>query len=158
MYIFNHKSDWKLEYTLESEAVISSYGKGLELHHIGSTAIKGLSSKDCIDMLGVVSDISMVSNKNQALVDLGYTYRGDYGINGREYFSKKDRKVHLHIFEAGDSNIKKHLNFVEVMQGNPKLVDELNALKNQLHKKFPNSKETYQSEKKYFYDKIHQLI
>ena len=38
------------------------------------------------------------------------------------------------------------------------LVEELNAIKKELHKKFPNNKEAYQTGKKHFYDKIHRMI
>lgn len=158
MYIFNHRNHWANEYALERDALISAYGVAIQLHHIGSTAIAGLSSKDCIDILGVVSDLSVVGDRKQGLVNIGYDYRGAYGINGREYFSKKHRKVHLHIFESGDFNITKHLNFVEVMRGDLRLVDELNAIKTQLHNKFPSNVEAYQEGKKYFYDQIHELI
>ena len=157
MYLFDHNTHWKLDYKRESETILSSYGTGLELHHIGSTAIDGLRSKDCIDILGVVSDISKVSANKQALVDIGYVSKGSYGIDGREYFSKEHRKVHLHVFEAGNLNIQQHLNFIKVMKDNLHLVNELNTLKSRLHKSFPNNKNAYQSGKKYFYDRIHRM-
>lgn len=158
MYLYKHKTEWAHEYKLTRNAIISSYGPGLELHHIGSTAIDGLSSKDCIDILGVVPSLPITSDKKESLIELGYEYRGAYGIQGREYFSKQYRKVHLHIFGSGDFNIIKHLNFVKVMRANPRLIDELNVIKEQLHTKFPVDKEAYQIGKKYFYDQINEAI
>jgi GrpB-like predicted nucleotidyltransferase (UPF0157 family) len=158
MYLYKHKTEWAQEYNRARNAIISSYGSGLELHHIGSTAIEGLKAKDCIDILGVVPSIAIISDKKERLIELGYEYRGAYGIQGREYFSKKHRKIHLHIFQSGDFNIIKHLNFVNVMRANPRLIDELNVIKQQLHTKFPNDREAYQIGKKYFYDKINQAI
>jgi GrpB-like predicted nucleotidyltransferase (UPF0157 family) len=137
---------------------MSSYGAELELHHIGSTAVAGLNAKDCIDILGVVPNLSIVGDKKESLIDIGYDHRGPYGIPGREYFSKQHRKVHLHIFESGDFNITKHLNFVKIMRANPSLIEALNVVKEQLHIKFPVDKEAYQIGKKFFYDKIHEMI
>jgi len=158
VYLYKHKTEWTHEYILERDAVMSSYGAEIELHHIGSTAVAGLNSKDCIDILGVVPDLSIVGDKKESLIDIGYDHRGLYGIRGREYFSKQHRKVHLHIFQSGDFNITKHLNFVKVMRANPRLIEELNVVKEQLHIEFPIDKEAYQIGKKYFYDKIHEMI
>jgi len=88
MYIYPHDKKWASEYAQESKAIISNYGVGLDLYHIGSTAIKGLNAKDCIDILGVVTNLSEMQDKKESIVRLGYTYKGKYGIHGREYFSK----------------------------------------------------------------------
>jgi GrpB-like predicted nucleotidyltransferase (UPF0157 family) len=68
------------------------------LHHIGSTSVSGLYAKDCIDMLGIAQNINEVAEKKELLIELGYTHKGAYGIEDREYFSKDLRNVHLHIF------------------------------------------------------------
>jgi len=158
MYIYPHNIQWASEYTQESKAIILSYGAGLKLHHIGSTAVKGLYAKDCIDVLGIVSSLSEVQTKKESFIRLGYSYKGEHGINGREYFSKLKRKVHLHIFETGDINIARHLNFLSIMKSTPALVAKLNNLKNHLHNKYPDDKESYQKEKVCFYNKTHKML
>lgn len=152
MYLHPPKTSWKTDFQEERQRILAHYGDALELHHIGSTAIIGLYAKDCIDILGIVKNLSEVTDKKAQLINLGYAYKGAYGIEGREYFSKKERKVHLHIFEEGDINIRKHLRFIEVMQGNMHLIRVLNYIKKDLHKRNPNDQEAYQREKKYFYD------
>ncbi|WNC68180.1 GrpB family protein [Thalassotalea nanhaiensis] len=156
MYLYPHNNQWKFEFEHEKDSIISNYEGKIDIFHIGSTAIKGLYAKDCIDLLGVVRDISEVSILKQNLIDLGYDYKGEYGISGREYFSKKQRKVHFHIFQSGDLNIEKHLNFVKVMQGNSELIAELNQIKQQLQAKYPKDKNYYQSEKEFFYNRINK--
>lgn len=158
MYIHPHKKEWKDEYNIESHLILSSYGEDIQLHHIGSTAIEGLYAKDCIDILGVVEDLSEVVNRKNSIVDLGYLYKGEYGIAGREYFSKSLRKTHLHIFQAGDSNINKHLFFAEIMRENKQLIKELNTLKIHLHQKHPSDKDAYQREKEFFYNKLYTML
>lgn len=158
MYIYPHNEAWKSEYTRESDAIQNEFGLSIELHHIGSTAISGLHAKDCIDILGIVSDLSEVFKRKERLIALGYNYKGAYGISGRGYFSKASRKVHLHIFEIGDTNIKKHLHFVNVMKNSPSLVATLNSLKIDLHTKYPKDKDLYQLGKVHFYDEIHKML
>lgn len=157
MYLFPHNINWRNEYIIERDAVLRAFGQGLTLHHIGSTAVAGLYAKDCIDMLGVVDDMASVSNKIDGLIKLGYVYKGEYGVAGRAYFSKANRKVHLHIVEQGHAEMAKHLHFVKVMRQRPDLVEKLNQLKQQLHTKYPNDKDAYQDEKIIFYDEIHAL-
>lgn len=91
MYLYPHNEAWKSEYTRESYAIKNEFGLDIELHYIGSTAISGLHAKDCIDILGIVLDLSEVFEKRQRLNALGYDYKGAYGISGREYFSKENR-------------------------------------------------------------------
>jgi len=158
MYLFPHNDKWKSEFVNVRNSIISNYKGDIEIFHIGSTAIPGLYAKDCIDLLGVVKDISTVSTFKQSIVDLGFVYRGQNGIIGREYFSKTYRKVHFHIFQSGDVNVEKHLNFVKVMKNNLALIAELNQVKQGLHAKYPNDKESYQKEKEPFYSHINKVL
>jgi GrpB-like predicted nucleotidyltransferase (UPF0157 family) len=158
MYLFPHNEKWKSEFENVRDSIISAYEGDIEIYHIGSTAVSGLYAKDCIDLLGVVKDISKVLIFKQSIVNLGFVYRGQNGIIGREYFSKKHRKVHLHIFQSGDVNVDKHLNFVKVMKNNVALIAELNQVKQDLHAKYPNDKESYQNEKEFFYSHINQML
>lgn len=154
MYIFPPNPEWESEYRVESSTILTVYGEGIELFHIGSTAIPGLYAKDCIDILGVVNNIVEVQGKINSLVGIGYNHKGEYGIAGREYFSKSKRKVHLHVFEKGSDEIDRHLHFVRIMQSTPSLIPKLNELKCKLHAQFPGNKEQYQKEKVYFYNEI----
>lgn len=158
MYLFPHNDNWKTEFENEKISVISAYDDEIEIFHIGSTAIKGLYAKDCLDLLGVVKNISEVSKFKQGIINIGYSYRGEYGIPKRQYFSKKQRKVHLHIFQYGDENVEKHLRFVKVMQDNAALIAELNQIKQELHAKYPKDKDSYQYEKEFFYSRINKVL
>jgi len=158
MYLYPYNPEWPKDYAREQAAILTAYRGSIQLHHIGSTAIVGLSAKDCIDILGIVEDITQVKPNLGYLEHLGFSYKGSYGIEGREYFSKEKRKVHFHIFQEGNINIKKHLGFVQVMQARSNLVAELNNLKVSLAQKYPLDKDAYQAEKKFFYDEIHRML
>lgn len=158
MYLFPHNEKWKSEFENVRDSIISTYKGDIEVFHIGSTAIAGLYAKDCIDLLGVVKDISTVTTFKQSIVDLGFVYRGQNGIIGREYFSKKHRKVHLHIFQSDDVNVEKHLHFVKMMKNNITLITELNQIKQDLHEKYPRDKDSYQKEKEFFYSHINNVL
>lgn len=154
MLIHPHQVQWKADFIAESDKVREVFVGDIELYHVGSTAIEGLYAKNCIDILGVVNNLSDAQNNIKSLEKLEYIYKGEYGIQGREYFTKYQRYTHLHIFTPGNINIQVHLKFVQVMQGNLELIEELNELKIKIKEKYPNDKNKYQVEKKAFYDKL----
>lgn len=158
MYLYAYNNQWPEEYLKEEQAILATYNGSIQLHHIGSTAVEGLCAKDCIDILGVVSDLTQVKVNVTNLQNLGFKYKSSYGIEGREYFSKEKRKVHFHIFQEGNINIKKHLGFVHIMKSRPDLIAELNNLKVSLERKYPLDKDSYQKEKIFFYDEIHSML
>lgn len=52
----------------------------VQIHHIGSTAIKGIYAKPVIDILVEVENINNVDNYNEEMKSLGYIPKGEYGI------------------------------------------------------------------------------
>lgn len=60
----------------------------IEIHHIGSTAVKGLTAKPIIDIMPVVKDIERVEDFNIAMIDIGYEAKGENGLPGRRFFQK----------------------------------------------------------------------
>ncbi|MCG7387852.1 GrpB family protein [Pantoea sp. ACRSB] len=85
----------------------------IAVHHIGSTAVPGLSAKPVIDILLEVVGLNELDRCTSALARAGYRPRGENGIVGRRYFIKGgDRRSHqVHAFAEGNSQIVKHLAF-----------------------------------------------
>ncbi len=154
VYLYPHSDRWAVDYAQERARILAVFGDKIVLHHIGSTAVAGLHAKDCIDLLGVVEHLADVQGQITAMSKLGYEHRGEYGIEGRAYFSKRQRKAHLHVFARGDQKIQDHLEFVRTLSASPRLVEELNALKSALHSRHPNDRSAYQRGKSAFYERI----
>ncbi|MDQ0253553.1 GrpB-like predicted nucleotidyltransferase (UPF0157 family) [Evansella vedderi] len=109
------------------------------LHHIGSTAVRGLQAKPIIDIMPVVRDIEKVDNYNQAMIEIGYEPRGENGIPKRRYFQKggDNRTHHVHIFQVGSEDITRHLAFREYLSTFPQVKKEYGELKQSLAQQFP---------------------
>ena len=60
------------------------------IDHIGSTAVPGLAAKPVIDLDIVVTSEAAVRPVIEALRPLGYLWRGDLGIEGRQAFFRPD--------------------------------------------------------------------
>ena len=103
----------------------------VDLHHIGSTAVIGLSAKPIIDILGVTPDITLIDALNVDLEELGYEPLGEFGMKQRRFFRKKDT-FHLHIFEDSDPDVCRHLRFVAYVSAHPEAVANYSTLKQKL--------------------------
>ncbi len=58
----------------------------LRIDHVGSTSVPGLAAKPIIDMDVVVASDQQVRPTIERLAGIGYRWRGDLGVTGREAF------------------------------------------------------------------------
>lgn len=65
-----------------------------EVHHIGSTAVKGLGGKGIVDVLVAIDDWEKKEKAKKALMNLGYTHVHPEE-NGRIFISREPESVRL---------------------------------------------------------------
>ena len=116
--------EWQETFEVESQSIADALGDDVvDIHHIGSTAIPKIYAKPIIDLLVVVKDIVEVDAQNSAMQVIGYKAKGEYGIPERRYFCKSSpagaRTHHAHVYEAGSSQVVRHLAFRDYMIAHP---------------------------------------
>jgi GrpB-like predicted nucleotidyltransferase (UPF0157 family) len=104
--------EWPLRYALERQIRAALGAKVLQLEHVGSTAVPGLSAKPVIDIVLAVSDSSEEPSYAPALEALGYVLK----IREPDWFMHRllktpDADVNLHVFSKGCEEIKRLLAF-----------------------------------------------
>lgn len=117
----------------------------LDIHHIGSTSVQGLKAKPIIDIMPVVKDINIIDKCNEKMQDIGYEPKGENGIPGRRYFQKggDNRSHHVHLYQVGSNEIKRHLVFRDYLQIHPDVMKHYGELKEKLAQQFPHDIESY---------------
>ena len=91
----------------------------IDIHHVGSTSVKGLGAKPIIDI-----DIEYQDNEAQIIRLLeqhNYEYQGFKGIEGRHAFRFKSDSLpehHLYAIHSECSELKKHLTFRDALRKN----------------------------------------
>ena len=150
-----HDPLWAAEFEAASADVAAALGPDvLAVHHIGSTSIPGIPAKPVIDMLVVVADVAAVDRRSAELARLGYEGLGEFGIDGRRYFSRDDppgtRTHQIHVFADGSRHAARHLAFREFMRAHPALAGQYGALKQRLADAHPHDMDAYKDGKNGF--------
>lgn len=155
-----HDPAWARAFRQEAEALRLLLGEEtLAIHHIGSTAIPGIVAKPILDILVVVRDIAAIDALNPSMIARGYRPRGEKGISGRRYFIKGEdehRSHHVHMFQASDPNIQRHLAFRDYLIAHPEDARAYGALKQELAARFPEDAGRYSDGKQAFVQGIEQ--
>jgi GrpB-like predicted nucleotidyltransferase (UPF0157 family) len=149
-----HNPDWSHQADEEAQRIIAGLTfPVVGIYHIGSTSVAGIKAKPILDFVMEVEDLNDVI---EGLVDfeiLGYKNKGEYGIPGRQFFTRDtdgDRTHHLHVFQVGHPDIERHTVFRDFLRANPDAAREYEKLKEKLAKRFPKQSGNYTAAKSDF--------
>ena len=119
----------------------------LGIEHVGSTSVKGMSAKPCIDIDVVIRDYSVFDAVVQKLDAIGYIHEGDLGIKDREAFKYADKPHlmthHLYVCPRDSEELHRHIVFRDFLRKNPEAVKKYSRVKETAAKLFPDSIDQY---------------
>jgi GrpB-like predicted nucleotidyltransferase (UPF0157 family) len=130
-----HNPRWRRIFSDEAHLIYDQLRiEKLHLYHCGSTSIPGIAAKPIIDIVGSVPSLDELDNLKHLLEEIGYEYKGEYGIAGRRYSvlydqAKQTGYVHLHLFAYGDPEVEKHLLFRDYLRVHEAAAKEYEASK-----------------------------
>ena len=139
---------WKIAFEAIRQELVAALGDlALEVEHVGSTSVEGLSAKPCIDIDVVIRDYSVFDDVVQRLNTIGYIREGDLGIEGREAFKYEDKPHlmthHLYVCPEDSEELRRHITFRNYLRQNPKAVKRYSQVKEKAAELFPNDIEGY---------------
>jgi len=140
---------WPDLFEEERAAVAAALGDlAQEIHHVGSTAIPGLSAKPIIDIAVVVRHLDDAIPCIAPLQALGYAFV-DYPENtARRFFRKgKPRTHHLHIVAAAGKELANLLDFGAALRADPDLLQQYQDLKHRLAVQYQRDRAKYSKSK-----------
>jgi GrpB-like predicted nucleotidyltransferase (UPF0157 family)/predicted acetyltransferase len=146
--LVSYDEDWSDRFRQESQQIQQeALGSSLQtIHHIGSTAIPNMPAKPVIDILLECNDLNKIAEIRTALQRLGYAHLNRNVIRHRSFFTSKqaaDLRFHLHIYETGDPQIRRHIHFKEYLIAHPQDAKIYAELKKSLSEKFLNDMYNY---------------
>ncbi len=142
-----HDKNWAKAFQFVSDE-LKKVLTGIAFHHVGSTAISGISAKPILDILGISSSLANFDSQKSQLETLGFVCKGEYGIPGRRYNVLYDQSeniglVHLHIFEESNDEVEKHLVFRDFVRADMESAARYQELKLSLAKSHLSQREKY---------------
>ena len=119
----------------------------LGIEHVGSTSVKGMSAKPCIDIDVVIRDYSVFDAVVQKLDAIGYIHEGDLGIKDREAFKYANKPHlmthHLYVCPRDSEELHRHIVFRDFLRKNPEAVKKYSRVKETAAQLFPDSIDQY---------------
>ena len=143
----------------EIEMVIGNLIVGIE--HVGSTSVKGLSAKPCIDLDVIIKDYSVFDEIVKRLEVIGYIHEGDIGIKDREAFKYTDKPHlmphHLYVCPQYSAELFRHITFRDFLRSNPEAVKRYSEAKEKAAQLFPNEIDKYIEYKSRCIEELYKL-
>jgi GrpB-like predicted nucleotidyltransferase (UPF0157 family) len=121
----------------------------VSIEHVGSTSVPGLAAKPILDIDVVVASQEAMFLAINRLATIGYTHRGNLGIEGREAFSAvvNEPAHHLYVCCEDSAALRDHLAFRDYLRTHPDTVNAYSVLKRALARQFPNDIDRYATAK-----------
>ena len=154
-----YDAQWPLLFNEEARRISEVVGRHvLDIQHIGSTSIPGLSAKPILDIAVAVDSFEKAVVCVTPIVALGYRYLGENGIPRRRYFEKGTPITHhLHMFEISGFDWQRHLQFRDLLRADAHLARKYTTLKDTLCEKYPNNISAYQKGKTAFIRQVQKM-
>ena len=149
--IVEYDPRWPNAYVAERER-LSPLLPGVPIHHIGSSAVRGLAGKAVIDMIALVEDLE--ASSATVTQRAGYQLPGQFNVDLVHrrflcYPSATYRTHHLHLVDTRE-DIDQCLHFRDRLRANPQLAADYVALKRALAANYKDDRMGYTKAKTRF--------
>jgi GrpB-like predicted nucleotidyltransferase (UPF0157 family) len=151
--IVEYDPSWPASYDAECER-LAPLLPGVEIYHIGSTAVPGLAAKAVIDMIALVDDLD--ANIAALVQRAGYELPARFNVNLVHrrflcYPTATHRTHHLHLVDERE-HMDRCMRFRDSLRASRKLAADYAALKRALATRFREDREGYTKAKSKFID------
>ncbi len=140
-----YSSQWAVRFASEKRRLSRFLGSArCRIEHIGSTAVPGLDAKPIIDIAIMIPSFRRLPLWIQRLGKAGYSYKGEYGLSGRHFFSRgKPVTHHLHLVEKDSLHWDNWLLFRDYLLAHPGEAKRYSVFKKRLAARFADDRDAY---------------
>jgi GrpB-like predicted nucleotidyltransferase (UPF0157 family) len=121
----------------------------VSIEHVGSTSVPGLTAKPILDIDIIAASHEGVLLAIERLAAMGYTHRGNLGIDGREAFraAVNEPAHNLYVCCEDSAALRDHLTFRDYLRTHPETALAYAGLKRALALQFPDDIDRYAAAK-----------
>ena len=155
--IEKYNSNWENEFLKEKEILSKIFGDlAIEIEHIGSTSVKGLSAKPIIDIAVALYKLDDFEKVKEKFQKEPYSVKEDSDED--EILIRKgaeDNRTHfIHVMEINSKRYKDTIIFRNYLRKHEEAMQEYESLKKELARKYSNNRKMYTSSKNEYIDNI----
>ncbi|UCC11821.1 MAG: GNAT family N-acetyltransferase [candidate division WOR-3 bacterium] len=151
--------EWATFFSQEKQKILDAVGQYMvAIEHIGSTAVKGIWAKPIIDIAIGLKAYEDGFKCVGPLEEIGYVYKGEFGIAGRHYF-RTDADIvtcHVHMHEVDSESYKNYILFRDYLRVHKEAASVYSVLKKDLMKKHRDDRNRYTKAKADFINEVIQ--
>lgn len=154
--IVEYDCRWTVAYQQEKQLVTAALKQEIiDIQHIGSTSVPGLSAKLIIDILVAANKLNTAEIYSSQLQEINYQYIY-YTENVDRLFFRKGtpRTHHLDIVESGSWTYWRHILFRDYLLAHPETAQQYEQLKREMAVKFKTDMNAYANSKTQFIQSI----
>ena len=145
--VVDYRDEWNDLFLKEKKLLEDHLNlEGLQIHHIGSTSVRGLKAKPIIDILIEVNRVKDADAQAAVFDELGYEVKNEYGIPGRRFYMKggDQRTHHIHLFDhTHQLDIDRHLAVRDYLRCHQEACDQYAEVKMKAAEKCHNDNDVY---------------
>ena len=153
--------EWSDKFQREKGLIEDTLGSWIQggVHHVGSTAVKGLSAKPIVDIMVGIENLEKAKECTPLLESIQYNY-SPYKPQQMLWFCKPSpahREFHLYLMESTHPEWTARLAFRDYLINHSDIAQEYVLLKTKLAKEFIDDREAYTQGKNDFIKSITKL-
>ena len=152
--------DWEKRFQEERTVISSAFekaGLSAQIHHTGSTSIRGMWSKPIIDVLVIIPNNVGPEAYEEALMNIGYSSLGECGRRDRVFLTKGDTPntaFFCHLTYADNPVAQDQLLFQFIERALPDIARAYQLFKAQVADEYPNDRRGYTAAKAPFIQSV----
>jgi GrpB-like predicted nucleotidyltransferase (UPF0157 family) len=156
--VLPYDPDWPRRFEAERALLADVLAPWLEggVHHVGSTAIPGISAKPIVDMMAGVGDLDEARAAYEPLGQVGYVNAPHRPAVAHHFAkpSQESAEFGLHLTEPGSDLWRERLAFRDALRADPRLAAEYEALKVRLAREHDADVAAYTAGKRAFVGRV----
>ena len=119
LLIVPYNPEWAVFFEQEAQKIKACMGEVcVDVIHVGSTSVEGLSAKPIIDIILVTNNLQQA--RKLLTEKLGYRHKGEYNLPLRDLYGKKDKwEIYLHVHLAWNAEIRLNVSFRDYLRSHP---------------------------------------
>ncbi len=159
--IVQYDPRWPRQFEEYAAKIRDIFGQDIQIEHIGSTSVPGMSGKACIDLLVIPDDLHTVDGYIQEMKAVGFEYSGQVITKDSHLFQIFDDnvlKANIHFFPQGHRHITEMINLRNYLRSHPEEMEAYSELKKELHIKYSDDYASYRKLKDEYMEELKNRV